>query len=160
MRVSIVAVGRQKRGPEQELFEIYRGRTLAQGRALGISEVALRELPESGAQTSALRREDEARRILGQIDDRAVVVALDEHGREFTSEGFAQALQSWIETGAPEVAFLLGGPDGHGEAVMSRARFIVALGRMTWPHGLARVLLAEQLYRSVTILLNHPYHRG
>ncbi|WP_137388431.1 23S rRNA (pseudouridine(1915)-N(3))-methyltransferase RlmH [Rhodoligotrophos defluvii] len=160
MRLSLIAIGRQKRGPEYELFDIYRKRTIAQGRSLGITAVSLKELPEAAAGSPALRQDDEAQRLLQQVPDRAVAVTLDERGRELTSEGFAEYLKAWLEGGAPEVSFLLGGPDGHGQQVRDAAKLVLALGRMTWPHGLARVLLMEQIYRSVTILLNHPYHRA
>jgi len=159
MRLSILAVGRQKRGPEQELFDSYIKRATAQGRSLGITGISLKELPESTAQTVALRKADEAERLLAQIPAKAVVVALDEHGTNPDSVTFSGHIRAWLDAGASDAAFLIGGPDGHGEAALARAQLKLSLGNMTWPHGLARVMLAEQIYRSVTILLNHPYHR-
>lgn len=159
MRLSLYAVGRQKRGPEQELFDAYIKRAIAQGRSLGITGIGLKELSESAAQTVALRKADEAERLLALIPPRAMVIALDEHGENPGSVAFAEHCRSWLSSGVGDAAFLIGGPDGHGEAVLARAQLKLSLGRMTWPHGLARVMLAEQIYRSVTILLNHPYHR-
>ena len=90
----------------------------------------------------------------------AYVIALDERGKNMTSEAFAGELGRLLDNGTREVAFLIGGPDGHAAAVQGRAGLVVSLGKMTWPHRLARVMLAEQIYRSVTILVNHPYHRN
>ena len=89
-----------------------------------------------------------------------LVVCLDETGKGLSST----ALTDWIrlrrDQGVASIAFLIGGPDGHGAAVRERADLTLSLGAMTWPHGLARVLLLEQLYRAATILAGHPYHRG
>lgn len=160
MRISIIAIGRQKKGPEQEFFGTYLKRAIAQGRSLGISEITLKELPEASAQTAELRRQDEGRRILNLFSERAIIVALDEHGQNLTSAEFANTMRGWLDGNVAEVALTIGGPDGHSTEVLARAKLTLALGRMTWPHGLARTMLMEQIYRSVTILLNHPYHRA
>ncbi|MGF7158456.1 23S rRNA (pseudouridine1915-N3)-methyltransferase [Rhodoligotrophos appendicifer] len=160
MRVSIVAVGRLRGRAEQELFDEYRKRALAQGRSLGISSIDLRELPESSAQTVTLRKADEAQRILSALPSRATLIALDEGGEQVSSVELSGRVRAWLDGGVNDLGFAIGGPDGHGEEVLSKASLRVAFGRMTWPHGLTRVMLAEQIYRSVTILLNHPYHRA
>jgi len=160
MRVSIIAVGRQKRSPEQGLFADYQKRAVGQGRNLGITGIVLRELPESAASTAAMRKVDEAQRIVAAIPHRAVVLALDEHGRQLTSIDLAASFRGWLDGGVADVVFLIGGPDGQGDGAMDRAQMSISLGIMTWPHGLVRVMLAEQIYRTVTILLNHPYHRA
>ena len=90
----------------------------------------------------------------------ALRVALDEHGRQLDSLGFARQLGRWREAGAIELGFLIGGPDGLAASVLEQAAAVIALGAMTWPHRLVRVMLAEQLYRAETILAGHPYHRA
>src|SRR5690606_32907438 len=116
------------------------------------------EIAESAAATAALRREDEALGLLAALPAGAAVVALDEQGEGLGSEALARFIARRADAGT--VAFLIGGPDGHGKAVLDRAERSIAFGRATWPHRLVRAMLAEQVYRSVTILLNHPYHRA
>ena len=89
----------------------------------------------------------------------ALVVALDEHGRQLGSRAFAKKMGQWRDDGMRDVAFLIGGADGHDQAVLDRADLKLSLGEMTWPHMLVRGLLAEQIYRANAILTGHPYHR-
>ena len=89
----------------------------------------------------------------------AFIVSLDERGKALTSAAFADLLRRQSDDGCKSMAFLIGGPDGHGPAVAAAARLSLSLSAMTLPHGLARVVLAEQLYRASTILAGHPYHR-
>jgi 23S rRNA (pseudouridine1915-N3)-methyltransferase len=84
---------------------------------------------------------------------------LDEHGQTLDSRAFAEKLRKWRDQGAEELVFAIGGTDGHGKAVLDRTELTLAFGPMTWPHQLARLMLWEQLYRAVTILSGHPYHR-
>lgn len=100
----------------------------------------------------------EAERIAAAVPSRAKTVALDERGREFASADFARWIGRRIEENV-DTAFLIGGPDGLAAPLKDEAETIMRLSAMTLPHGLARVLLAEQLYRAVSILQNHPYHR-
>ena len=87
-------------------------------------------------------------------------IVLDERGKTLTSEKFAERLASWRDEGAPAAALLIGGPDGHGTTARHGADLILSFGAMTWPHQLVRAMVAEQLYRAVTILTGHPYHRA
>jgi 23S rRNA (pseudouridine1915-N3)-methyltransferase len=89
----------------------------------------------------------------------AVTIVLDERGKSISSEDFARRLARLRDEGASDVAFLIGGPDGHGEELRKKAVLLLSFGSMTWPHRLVRVMLAEQIYRAVTILVKHPYHR-
>jgi len=89
-----------------------------------------------------------------------VVVALDERGKALTSQAFAQLLAKVRDEGAGTAAILIGGADGLAPAVREAARITLSFGAITLPHGLARIVLAEQLYRAATILAGHPYHRG
>ena len=100
----------------------------------------------------------EGERILAAIPEGATVYALDEKGRPVTTQGLAVMLAGWMRDGT-HPAFVIGGADGLSDAVASRADKLVSLSALTLPHGLVRVLLAEQLYRASSILANHPYHR-
>jgi 23S rRNA (pseudouridine1915-N3)-methyltransferase len=160
MRLTILAVGRLKSVPEQLLAADYARRAAQLGRPLGIAAVDFIEVPESKAKTAALRRSEEARALLAHIPKRAFLVALEAGGKQFTSENFAAELRRLIDRGVADLVFLIGGPDGHGREIDSGAGLQLSLGKMTWPHRLVRPMLAEQIYRSVTILVNHPYHRA
>ena len=102
---------------------------------------------------------EEARLLLDAIGPHATLVALDEHGADWSSADFARSIGLWRDDGVAELAFAIGGADGHGAALLDRAAAKVAFGRMTWPHRLARVMLMEQIYRAQQILVGHPYHR-
>lgn len=160
MRLRIVAVGRLKAGPERDLVERYLDRAAKSGRALGFTRLDGKELTESRAARADDRRAEEATAVLGEIDAGAALVVLDETGRSIGSAEFARFLAERRDAGAAEIAFAIGGPDGHGEAVRRRADLTIAFGAMTWPHQLVRLMLAEQIYRALTILSGHPYHRA
>lgn len=122
---------------------------------LAVREVELkRALPPDEAKA------EEARLLLDAVGGQAVLVALDERGADWTSAELARRIGRWRDDGVAELAFAIGGADGHGEALTGRAAATIAFGRMTWPHRLARIMLAEQLYRAQQILAGHPYHRG
>ncbi len=152
LRVTVAAVGRDRASPTRDLFEDYCRRS---GWSIRLVEVAAR-----GRLPLERRLADEAARLLGAVPERALVVALDEHGRQLDSLAFARELGRWRDRGETELAFLIGGPDGLAPSLLERAATVLALGAMTWPHRLVRVLLAEQLYRAETILAGHPYHRA
>jgi 23S rRNA (pseudouridine1915-N3)-methyltransferase len=160
MRLSIRAVGRLKATPEQALVLDYLSRAEKLGRRAGIRSVSLTEVPESRAGKPLLRQRDEADRLLAAIPAGAVVIALEESGDEMTSLEFAVEMRRLLDGGSKDLVFLIGGADGHAPELRARAARLLSLGRMTWPHAFARLMLAEQIYRSVTILINHPYHRA
>lgn len=159
MRVAIVAVGRLKAGPERDLVARYVGRIAGTGRAVGIAGLDISEIDESRARRAEDRRAEEGRTILTRCPDVADLVALDERGRDLTSEAFAALLARHRDAGRT-MAFAIGGPDGFDASVLARATLRLRFGAMTVPHQFVRVLLAEQIYRAVTILAGHPYHRG
>lgn len=159
MRIHVGAVGRLKAGPEQKLAETYLERAAVIGRSAGITQLKLAEIAESRAATVELRLADEAARLTSGLSEEALTIALDSAGRDVTSEEFAALLGRWRDGGAGALAFFIGGPDGLSLDIKAKAGFRLAFGRMTWPHRLARIMLLEQIYRSVTILVNHPYHR-
>ena len=159
MRLSVRAIGRLKASPEQALAVDYLRRAEKLGSRAGIRSVSLIEIPESRAGTPSLRQHDETDRLLAAVPAGAIVIALDERGEEMTSLSFAAELRRLVDGGSKHVVFLIGGADGHAPEIRARYR-LLSLGRMTWPHALVRLMLAEQIYRSVTILVNHPYHRA
>ena len=159
MRLSVHAVGRLKASPEHALALDYLRLAEKLGRRAGIQSVSLTEIPESRAGTPSLRKREETDRLLDAVPAGAVLIALDEHGEEKTSLQFAAELRRRLDGGSKHVVYLIGGAEGHAAEIRTRAR-LLSLGRMTWPHALVRLMLAEQIYRSVTILINHPYHRA
>jgi 23S rRNA (pseudouridine1915-N3)-methyltransferase len=120
----------------------------------------LREIEPRGRRAGEAPCDAEATALLAALPPGAVAIALDASGELLDSAAFAARLGGWRDGGERDLAFLIGGADGHGPAVRAAARLVLALGRLTWPHELVRVLIAEQLYRAHTILAGHPYHRA
>lgn len=139
MRLHIIARGKIGRSPEAELVDRY-ARRIAW-------PFTLTELPDTGGTLPA---------PLTPHRD----VLLDERGKPLTSEEFARLLGKWRDDGVREARFLIGAADGHGAAVRDGADLLLGFGAMTWPHMLARAMLAEQLWRATSILAGHPYHRS
>lgn len=159
MRLAIAAIGKLKSAEEQAMAERYIKRFQGMGRGLGFSELVVRDWPESRAQSPDQRKGEESTKLLSAVDDDAFVVMLDERGKHLTSAQFADFLRARRDAGDKSLAFVIGGPDGHGAEIERRAQKVVALSALTFPHGLARVVLLEQIYRAATILAGHPYHR-
>jgi 23S rRNA (pseudouridine1915-N3)-methyltransferase len=159
VKITIIAVGRLKSGPEKALAAGYIERIAALGRKAGITGVTVVEIAESQAATVDLRKAEEARAITAALPPGAAVMTLDERGRSLTSEGFAAILRRHAEDARPALAFIIGGPDGLEPDFLQEHKQSLAFGEMSWPHRLVRIMLAEQIYRAVTILVNHPYHR-
>jgi 23S rRNA (pseudouridine1915-N3)-methyltransferase len=160
MRLEIHAVGRLKAGPERELAERYLDRLAKAGPQIGLEFGGVTEHPESRAKSAAQRCREEADKLLAHIAAGAAIIVLDETGKNIGSETFAANLGRMRDEGRSSAAFVIGGPDGLDGALRNKADLVISFGAMTWPHQLVRVLLAEQLYRAVTILSGHPYHRA
>ena len=159
MRLALVCVGRMKAGPERLLFDRYFER-LAQGaRGAGLAGVDLREIGESRARRPNERRAEEAAAILAATPKAGALVLLDERGPSATSEEWAADIGRARDGSRPVYAVAIGGPDGLDSSLGAAAHRIVSFGAMTWPHQLVRVMAGEQLYRAMTILAGHPYHR-
>lgn len=109
--------------------------------------------------SKAQRKATEGERLLKRVPERAHVIALDEHGEMVTTRGLANRMADWLQEGR-DVALLVGGPDGLAEACLQRADWRWSLSPLTLPHGLVRVIVAEQLYRAWSVLEGHPYHRA
>lgn len=153
MRLSIIAIGRPGRGPEAALAEDYARRATAAGRSLGLGPVELVDLEPKKPGGAA-----EAGLILAAAEG-AHLIACDERGRAYGSRAFAEHLAALRDQGERRLALAIGGADGLDGRVLAAARSTLAFGPQTWPHALARAMLAEQLYRAVTILAGSPYHR-
>lgn len=152
MKLMLGAVGKASRGPELDLFTQYQKRIQP--------NLVLKEVEEKKVLSSAERKSREADLLLGIVPSGAKIVALDERGKLMSSVEFANILGRWRDDSVGDVVFLIGGADGHGERVRERADLVLAFGPMTWPHMMVRALVAEQIYRALAILSNHPYHRA
>jgi 23S rRNA (pseudouridine1915-N3)-methyltransferase len=159
MKIGLVVVGRLKAGPERDLASRYAERFEALARGLGLSGPFIIELSESQARSVGERKTQEAQAILAAVPADAMVIRLDERGKTFTSDAFAQKITALRDEGRKSLFFLIGGADGFGDAVAARAPDAMSFGQMTMPHQLVRVLLLEQIYRVSTIMSGHPYHR-
>jgi 23S rRNA (pseudouridine1915-N3)-methyltransferase len=152
VKLLIACVGRAARGPERDLFEHYVNRIRW--------PLALREVEEKRKLPAAQLILREGELLLDTVPPKAVLVALDRRGKAMDSETFARRLARWRDESVSDVAFLIGGADGHGEPLLKKAALILSFGAMTWPHLLARAMLAEQIYRAQQLLAGHPYHRA
>ena len=155
MRLQVLAIGKLKAGPEKTIADEYQLRLEGLGRKAGITKFTVNDYAESQAQTAAQRMDDESKLLA----TKASTIVLDERGKALSSEDFAKLLQRHLDQGTQDLAFLVGGPDGHTPNTRQNADQLLSFGPMTWPHRLVRVMLFEQIYRAVTILVNHPYHR-
>lgn len=157
MRLIVVAVGRAKAGPETELASRYQERAAKAGKALGFRAVETLTLDESRAAEAGARKAEEAAAIRRVRAGRLVL--LDERGKSLGSADFAALLGRWKDAGDEATTLVIGGPDGLDPALRAEADLVLGFGALTWPHQLVRIMALEQLYRAVTILSGHPYHR-
>ncbi len=160
MRLSICAVGRLRRGPHEDLVGHYSKLIAARAPQAGFTDFHYREIDDRKSPTGEAGRAWQARKLIQQVPEASLMIALDEKGKSLSSEDFARKLGSWRDQGTRSMSFLIGGPFGHGDDVLNRANFKWALGPATWPHELVPIMVAEQLYRSICILTGHPYHHG
>ncbi len=156
MRLRICAVGRLRAGAERDLVDDYLTRFNRTGRALGLGPLEISEIDDRKGGGMA----GEAALLQRAIPAGNTVCALDERGKTVTSPEFARMLGRWRDQGSNGVSFLIGGADGLEPGLRDGADARLSLGKMVWPHMLARVMLCEQLYRAATILAGSPYHRA
>jgi 23S rRNA (pseudouridine1915-N3)-methyltransferase len=159
MRLSIAAIGRLKTGPEKLMADDYKKRIEVMGRKAGLTSLKIGEWAESQAANAKQRMDEEAQVLWSAVPNGAVTMILDERGKSLSSEDFAARIRKHADQGINELVFMIGGPDGHAALTREKANEVIALGPMVWPHRLVRIMLLEQIYRSVTIMVNHPYHR-
>jgi 23S rRNA (pseudouridine1915-N3)-methyltransferase len=154
LKIAIVAIGRCRRSPETELVKLYVERATATGRSLGLGPVEVMEVesrkPGKAAEADALRP---------HLTE-SHVIACDERGKARASKAFADEIAALRDGGVRRLVFLIGGADGLDPALVASAQSTLAFGPQTWPHALARAMLAEQIWRGVSILAGSPYHRA
>jgi 23S rRNA (pseudouridine1915-N3)-methyltransferase len=155
MNLLILAVGNRMPSWITEGFNEYAKRMPREAR---IELIEIKPEARSSGKTAAQIMEAEAQRIRAALPPNALCIALDEHGATPTTKQLAQQMQDWMQQGR-DVAFVIGGADGLHESIKHRAQHLMALSAFTLPHGMVRVLLAEQLYRAHSLMHNHPYHR-
>ncbi|MGJ7042601.1 23S rRNA (pseudouridine1915-N3)-methyltransferase [Shinella sp. BE166] len=160
MRVGLFAVGRLKAGPEKDLAARYLDRFAKAGPAIGLELGKFVEVGESRAGNAETRKREEAVLLEKALPDGAVLILLDERGKSLDSPAFADLIGNFRDGGKRDLMIAIGGADGLDPALYNRADATLCLGKLTWPHQLVRIMLAEQLYRTVTILSGHPYHRS
>ena len=150
MRVLIAAIGKAKAGPEQDLYIDYTRRLPWK---ITCSEHVIK------AQNPTQKMQQESAQLLKACEGYERLIALDETGKQLSSQEFAQQMKSWQQEGFSSFAFAIGGSDGHSEELLKKAHLKWSFGRVTWPHMMVRPMLAEQLYRAHSIITGHPYHR-
>jgi len=151
-RITIAAVGRAKAGPLRDLYRLYADRLTW---SLSLKEVEVRRrLPP------AQLMQQEAEALTAALPPSATCIALDSRGKTLSSDGLARLIAKSCEAGENDIAFAIGGAEGLTTEFLARADRVLSFGPMTWPHLLARAMLAEQLYRAQSILGGHPYHRA
>ncbi|MCY4180558.1 MAG: 23S rRNA (pseudouridine(1915)-N(3))-methyltransferase RlmH [Litoreibacter sp.] len=155
MRVHVCAVGRLRAGPERELIDDYLTRFDRTGRNLGLGPTNIIEVEDKNGG----KQSTEADLLRRSIPKGSVTCALDERGKTLSSPDFANLLARWRDEGRQDLAFIIGGADGIAPDLRAEVDQTLSFGKMVWPHMLARVMLAEQLYRAASILAGAPYHR-
>ena len=160
MKIAVAAIGLLKSGPEKEMAADYEQRIPVLGRNAGVTGFVVQDWPESKAGTADLRKAEEAKRLWSAVPADGLAIVLDERGKALSSPDFAAVLQQQANLGTKHLSFLIGGPDGHAVETRAKAFKTLSFGPMTFPHRLLRVMLLEQIYRAVTIIVNHPYHRA
>ena len=154
MHVTLISVGKLKKGPEKDLVDDYVSRFNKSGPHIGLRSLKLVDLASGGG------LEAEGKAILNAIPSGAKVFRLDEHGAAWTSVKFANQIAKLRDIGTPELCFLIGGAEGYSEAVRGAAPEMIALGPQTWPHRLVKAMISEQLYRAVSLIAGLPYHKA
>ena len=160
MRLVIAAVGRLKSGPEADLIADYAARIKAGGKALGITDFSISEVEAPKGLEGVQRQSREGELLAAALPDSGWRIALDERGKELGSAEFAKLSETKRDQGSPAISFIIGGADGLVPAIRESANSTLAFGKATWPHMLVRAMLCEQIYRAMTILAGHPYHRA
>ena len=160
MRLMVCAVGKLRTGPEAALVKDYSDRIAAAGRSLGFPQFDIKEVEAPRGLKGAKRQNAEASLLIDAAPDTGIRVILDERGKDLSSATLAKKLGQWRDDGAANTSFFIGGADGHGDELLNSADLKIAFGSATWPHMLVRAMLCEQLYRAMTILSGHPYHRA
>jgi len=159
MKLKVISIGQLKNNPILEIQRDYESRILNLSKSVGIKNLEIKELPVSKKSSIKERQKEEAKIISQHIKQDNLNVFLDGKGENINSVDISQIISKSSFDGK-DLVFFIGGPDGFDEKIIKVANKIISFGRVTWPHKLIRIMLLEQLYRGVTILNNHPYHRN
>lgn len=159
MRIAVAAVGKCRIGPHTTLITDYKSRVQSIGRTIGFSDFSVHEIEAPKGLTGKKRQSKEGALLLSTASAGGKKIVLDERGKSLKSSVLANSLAQWRDDGVTTATFFIGGADGHDTRVTHNADLMLSFGTATWPHMLARVMLCEQIYRAMTILTNHPYHR-
>ncbi len=160
MRLQIAAIGGKPGASETAMIADYLKRANAIGRNIGFSGPEITALEAPRSLTGVKRQDREGAMLLDTVPSSANVIVLDEKGQNLNSQKLAKLIARWRDDGVGHTTFAIGGADGHAQSVLDRATIKLSFGALTWPHMLVRVMLAEQIYRVMTILSGHPYHRS
>ncbi|WP_323760957.1 23S rRNA (pseudouridine(1915)-N(3))-methyltransferase RlmH [Maricaulis sp.] len=155
MKLRIAALGRIKSGPERTLVDDYLERGTATGRSVGLGPLVESELDNRSLKSAS----EESRALAASLDAGSRLILLDERGKALASRELARQIGQWRDEGCREAVFCIGGADGHDRTQLPKPDLMLAFGPAVFPHKLVRVMLAEQLYRSASILAGTPYHR-
>lgn len=159
MNLNIVSIGQLKNKPLLEIQNDYTQRIIKLGKTIGINKLQIKEGPLSKKNLPEERKLEEGKFLKKNIVTDKYNIFLDETGEQINSIEIAQLLSNSL-LNFSEVVFFIGGPDGFKKNILSKSNKVISLGKVTWPHMLIRVMLLEQLYRSITIIKKHPYHRN
>ena len=159
MKLKVISVGQLKNNPILEIQRDYESRILSLSKSVGIKNLEIKELPISKKSSVKERQKEEAKIISQHIKQDNLNVFLDGKGENINSVDISQIISKSSFDGK-DLVFFIGGPDGFDEKIIKVANKIISFGRVTWPHKLIRIMLLEQLYRGITIINNHPYHRN
>ena len=154
MHISLISIGKLKSGPEKDMVDDYVSRFNKAGPGIGLRSLKLVDLASGGGLPA------EGERLLGAIPDGAKVLRLDEHGPQWSSVKLSNQVAKWRDDGLGHLSFLIGGAEGYSDAVRDVCKDTLAFGPQTWPHRLVKVMLAEQLYRAVSLQAGLPYHKA
>ena len=159
MKLKVISIGQLKNNPILEIQRDYESRILSLSKSVGIKNLEIKELPISKKSSIKERQKEEAKIISQHIKQNNLNLFLDGKGENINSVDISQIISKSSFDGK-DLVFFIGGPDGFDEKIIKVANKTVSFGRVTWPHKLIRIMLLEQLYRGITILNNHPYHRN
>jgi 23S rRNA (pseudouridine1915-N3)-methyltransferase len=157
MRLELYAIGKLKKSPMLSLIDDYQKRIVGIARGLGFKPLEITEIDHKKNLVGNSLKQHEATLLLSNSPD--IVIALDETGDNVSSHAFAKMLDNYKNRNHPSCRFVIGGADGLCQSVRDKAHNIISFGNLTYPHMLVRVMITEQIYRAMTILSNHPYHR-
>lgn len=159
MKLKVISIGQLKNNPILEIQRDYESRILNLSKSVGIKNLEIKELPISKKSSIKERQKEEAKIISQHIKQNNLNLFLDGKGENINSVDISQIISKSSFDGK-DLVFFIGGPDGFDEKIIKVANKIISFGRVTWPHKLIRIMLLEQLYRGITIINNHPYHRN